>query len=48
VRGYTASNPETGSYSATAGDYYVKVVGYSGATSGYTLNVSAASGVVDP
>jgi len=41
ARGYTTSNPETGSYSATVvGKYYVKVVGYSGSTSTYTLNVS--------
>jgi hypothetical protein len=49
TRGYTVNNPETASYSAsTTGTYYVKVVGYSGATSSYTLNVSAASGVIDP
>lgn len=49
TRGYTVNNPETASYSvSTTGTYYVKVVGYSGATSGYTLNVSAATGVIDP
>lgn len=48
ARGYTTANPETGTYTAAAGEYYVKVVGYSGATSSYTLNVSAASGLIDP
>jgi endonuclease/exonuclease/phosphatase family metal-dependent hydrolase len=48
ARGYTTANPETGTYAASAGDYYVKVVGYGGATSGYTLTVSGASGVIDP
>ncbi|MBN1206894.1 MAG: lamin tail domain-containing protein [Myxococcaceae bacterium] len=43
ARGYTASNPEQGSYSvSTPGTYYVRVVGYSGATGSYTLNVSGA------
>ncbi len=41
ARGYTTSNPETGSYSADwIGKYYVKVVGYSGSTSTFTLNVT--------
>lgn len=48
VRGYTSANPETGSYGAAPGDYYLKVVGYSGATSPYTLQVSGAAGVIDP
>ena len=43
TRGYTASNPETASYTVSqTGTYYVKVVGYSGATDSYTLNVSGA------
>ncbi len=41
ARGYTTSNPEVGSYSASyVGKYYVKVVGYNGSTSGYTLKVT--------
>ncbi len=41
ARGYTASDPETGSYTADwVGKYYVKVIGYNGSTSGYTLNVT--------
>jgi C1A family cysteine protease len=41
ARGYTTNNPETGSYSADwVGKYYVKVVGYSGSTSTYTLRVT--------
>ncbi len=41
ARGYTTSNPETGSYaSAPVGRYYLKVNGYSGATSSYTLTVT--------
>jgi hypothetical protein len=41
ARGYTTSNPETGNYSATwVGKYYVKVIGYSGSTSTYTLTVT--------
>ena len=40
-RGYTASDPEVGSYNADwVGKYYVKVVGYNGSTSTYTLNVT--------
>lgn len=38
-RGYTVSNPEAGSYNASAGRYYVRVDGYNGATSSYTLTV---------
>lgn len=48
TRGYTTANPETGSYAASAGVYYVKVVGYAGATSSYTLNVSGPAGSIDP
>lgn len=48
ARGYTSSNPETGTYAATAGDYYVKVVGYASATSSYTLSVSGAAALIDP
>ena len=49
ARGYTASNPEQGSYTvSSAGQYLVKVVGYGGDMSDYTLNVSAAAGVIDP
>ena len=38
-RGYTVSNPEAGSYTASVGRYYVRVDGYNGATSSYTLTV---------
>ncbi len=49
ARGYTASNPETGSATLSgAGSYLVKVVGYSGATGGYSLKVSGATSVLDP
>ena len=42
ARGYTVSNPETGSYNVTAtGRYYIRVDGYLGATSGYTLTVTS-------
>ncbi|MET0405898.1 MAG: endonuclease/exonuclease/phosphatase family protein [Cystobacter sp.] len=41
--GLTANNPEVGTFQATPGTYYVKVVGYAGATGGYTLNVSGAN-----
>jgi hypothetical protein len=40
ARGYTTSNPETGTYSAAAGRYYLFVDGYQGATSAYTLTVT--------
>ncbi|WP_434388159.1 endonuclease/exonuclease/phosphatase family protein [Melittangium boletus] len=41
ARGYSASNPEVGTFTAEApGTYYVKVVGYAGAMSPYVLNVS--------
>ncbi|QRN95053.1 pre-peptidase C-terminal domain-containing protein [Archangium violaceum] len=44
TRGYTTANPEVGTYSVpAAGTYYVKVVGYAGATSNYTLNVSGTA-----
>jgi endonuclease/exonuclease/phosphatase family metal-dependent hydrolase len=43
ARGYTTSNPEVGTYEAlAAGTYYVKVVGYAGATSSYSLLVTGA------
>ena len=41
ARGYTTNNPESGTYNATStGKYYLKVVGYNGSTSGYTLKVT--------
>ena len=40
ARGYTVSNPEVGSYNASVGRYYVRVDGYLGATSSYTLTVT--------
>lgn len=40
ARGYTVSNPEAGSYSASPGRYYLRVDGYNGATSAYTLSVT--------
>ncbi len=40
ARGYSTANPEVGNYTAAAGRYYLKVNGYSGATSAYTLTVS--------
>jgi PKD repeat protein len=42
ARGYTVSNPEAGSYNAAAGRYYVRVDGYNGATSSYTLTVGGS------
>ena len=49
ARGYTTSNPERATFTASgAGTYLVKVVGYSGATGTYRLTVSSAAGVVDP
>ncbi len=41
ARGYTTANPEAGSYAnAPVGRYYLKVNGYSGAISSYTLTVT--------
>jgi hypothetical protein len=49
ARGYTSNNPETGSYSATTtGKYYVKVIGYSGSLSTYTLTVTYPGGTPPP
>jgi hypothetical protein len=49
ARGYTTNNPETGNYSATwVGKYYVKVIGYSGSTSTYTLTVTYPGGTPPP
>lgn len=49
TRGYTVNNPETKSYTLySAGTYYVKVVGYGGDTSSYTLEVAAAASMIDP
>lgn len=43
ARGYTVSNPEAGSYNpGQTGRYYVRVDGYLGATSSYTLTVNGA------
>jgi PKD repeat protein len=42
TRGYTTNDPEAASYDATqTGRYYVKVVGYNGATSSYTLTITS-------
>ena len=40
ARGYTTSNPEAGSYNASVGRYYLRVDGYLGATSSYTLTIA--------
>ncbi len=40
ARGYTVNNPEAGSYNASVGRYYLRVDGYLGATSSYTLTIS--------
>lgn len=40
ARGYTTANPEAGSYTASAGSYYLMVDGYNGATSSYTLSIT--------
>ncbi|HZN93402.1 MAG TPA: lamin tail domain-containing protein [Myxococcales bacterium] len=49
ARGYTTANPETGSFAAGANTtYLLKVNGYQGATSGYTLTVTAPAGTLDP
>ena len=39
-RGYTTSNPEAGSYTAAVGRYYLRVDGYRGAVSSYTVSVT--------
>jgi hypothetical protein len=45
ARGYTTNDPEVGSYNATTtGKYYVRVIGYNGSTSTYTLNVTYPTG----
>ncbi|MCP4574145.1 MAG: T9SS type A sorting domain-containing protein, partial [bacterium] len=46
-RGYTTSNPEAGTYAASPGRYYLRVDGYNGATSSYTLTVSGGLGASD-
>ncbi|HYV45135.1 MAG TPA: lamin tail domain-containing protein [Myxococcaceae bacterium] len=49
AQGFTTSNPETGSYAAAANTVYLlKVNGYLGATSGYTLTVTAPAATLDP
>lgn len=40
AQGYSTANPEVGTYSASAGRYYLKVNGYNGATSSYTLTLT--------
>ncbi len=42
ARGYTTSDPETGSYNCAVARYYLMVDGYQGATSGYTLTLQGA------
>jgi subtilisin family serine protease len=44
ARGYSTSNPETGSYSASTGRYYLFVDGYQGVTSSYTLTITGGVG----
>jgi len=49
AQGFTTSNPEAGSYAAAANTVYLlKVNGYQGATSGYTLTVTAPAATLDP
>jgi len=45
ARGYTTANPEVGSYNAAVGRYYLRVDGYLGATSSYTLTVTGGLAV---
>ncbi len=40
ARGYSTANPEVGNYNAAAGRYYLRVNGYQGAISSYTLTVN--------
>ncbi len=40
AQGYSTANPEVGTYSAAVGRYYLKVNGYLGATSSYTLTLT--------
>jgi len=40
ARGYTTSNPETGSYNAATGHYYLRVKGYTNNTGSYVLSVN--------
>jgi hypothetical protein len=42
ARGYTVNNPESGTYSASPGGYFLRVDGYQGATSSYTLTIGGA------
>ena len=39
ARGFTTANPETGSYNCQVARYYLRVDGYQGATSAYSLTV---------
>ncbi len=45
ARGYTTANPEVGSYNASVGRYYLRVDGYLGATSNYTVTVTGGLAV---
>ncbi|MEM7246228.1 MAG: S8 family serine peptidase [Acidobacteriota bacterium] len=42
ARGYTTSNPESGSWNCSVGRYFLRVDGYNGATSAYTVTVTGA------
>ena len=42
TRGYTVNDPETGSYNASPGRYFLRVDGYNGATSSYSLTLTGA------
>ncbi|HEY8209555.1 MAG TPA: lamin tail domain-containing protein, partial [Myxococcaceae bacterium] len=49
AQGFTTANPETGSFAAAANTtYLLKVNGYQGAVSSYTLTVTAPAATLDP
>ena len=48
ARGYTTSNPEAGSYTASAGSYYLRVDGYNGATASYSLSITGGLAKFSP
>jgi subtilisin family serine protease len=48
ARGYTVNNPESGSYNCQVARYYLRIDGYQGATSPYTVTITGGGVAAKP
>ena len=48
ARGYTVNNPESGSFNCQVARYYLRIDGYNGATSAYTVTITGGGVAKEP